>query len=104
MTKWIEVATADELAIGQMKTFDIDDEPLLLINLNGVYHVVQDICTHDGAELAGGEIEGDEIICPRHGAHFCIKTGEATCPPAYEPITTYDVKVEQDKIWVAWED
>ena len=104
MAKWIDIATVDELATGEMKTFDIDDEPLLLINLNGAYHVIQDICTHDGAELAGGDIEGNEIICPRHGAHFCIETGEATCPPAYEPISTYKVNVEQGKVWVFWEE
>ncbi len=37
----------------------------------GQFFAIEDICTHDGAELAGGEIEGTEIICPRHGARFC---------------------------------
>jgi len=48
----------------------------------GAYFAIEDICTHDGAELTGGAIEGTEIICPRHGARFCLRTGEALSPPA----------------------
>jgi 3-phenylpropionate/trans-cinnamate dioxygenase ferredoxin subunit len=59
------------------------------------------VCTHDGTVLTSGNpIEGDEIVCPRHGARFCVKTGEALSPPAYEPTATFPVKVEDGKVYV----
>jgi 3-phenylpropionate/trans-cinnamate dioxygenase ferredoxin subunit len=64
------------------------------------YYAVEDVCTHDGEPLAGGEIEGTQIICPRHGARFCLRTGEALTPPAYEPIRTYETKMEAGRLWV----
>ena len=41
----------------------------------GEFFAVEDVCTHDGAELTGGAVEGAEIVCPRHGARFCLRTG-----------------------------
>jgi 3-phenylpropionate/trans-cinnamate dioxygenase ferredoxin subunit len=64
------------------------------------YYAIEDICTHDGAPLTGGEIEGAEIICPRHGARFCLRTGEALTPPAYEPVRVYETKIEAGHLWV----
>ena len=60
-----------------------------------VFHVVE-----LGAELAGGLIEGTEIICPRHGARFCLRTGQAMSPPAYEPIKAFETRIEADHVWV----
>ena len=51
------------------------------------------MCTHDGGELAGGAVEGDVVICPRHGARFCLRTGAALTPPAYEPVRTYETRI-----------
>ena len=50
--------------------------------------------------LTGGEIEGTEIICPRHGARFCLRTGEALTPPAYEPVRVFETKIEHEHLWV----
>ncbi len=51
-------------------------------------------------QLTGGEIEGTEIICPRHGARFCLRTGEALTPPAYEPVRVFETKIENGHLWV----
>ncbi|HHQ42086.1 MAG TPA: non-heme iron oxygenase ferredoxin subunit, partial [Chromatiales bacterium] len=59
-----------------------------------------DVCTHDGGCLAGGDIEGREVVCPRHGARFDLLTGEATAPPAYEPVHVFPVKVEGGRVYV----
>jgi 3-phenylpropionate/trans-cinnamate dioxygenase ferredoxin subunit len=50
--------------------------------------------------LAGAEIEKCEIICPRHGARFDLRTGDALTPPAYEPIKTFNVREENGRILV----
>ena len=95
---WYPVATTNEFITTSFKTIFVNDVKILLIHLNNRYYAIEDLCTHDGGDLSGGEIEGDEIICPRHGARFCITTGEALTPPAYEDIQTYPLKIEGDTI------
>jgi 3-phenylpropionate/trans-cinnamate dioxygenase ferredoxin subunit len=97
---WYLAATKNEFKTDHFKTVFIDDIKILIIHLNGRFYAIQDLCTHDGGDLAGGEIEDDEIICPRHGARFCIMTGEVRTPPAYEDIETFPVKLDGDDIWL----
>ncbi len=98
---WHNVAHTSELAHhGDRKTVFVDEVKILLINLNGKIYAIEDLCTHDGGDLAGGEIEGDEIICPRHGARFCITNGEVRTPPAYEDIQSFPTKIENNVVWI----
>jgi 3-phenylpropionate/trans-cinnamate dioxygenase ferredoxin subunit len=66
----------------------------------GEYFAIEDICTHDGAELTGGDIEGQEIICPRHGARFCLRTGAALSPPAYEAVNVFETRITDGRLWI----
>ncbi len=100
MTVWTDVANADELLPGAYKVVDVDDVLIAVFNINGEYFAIEDNCTHDGECLTGGDIEGEEIICPRHGARFNIKTGEALTAPAYEPAATFPVRIENNVIQV----
>lgn len=100
MSNWQDVIKADEIPSGEYKDFIINDIDILIVNLNGHYYAIENLCTHDGADLSSGEIEGDEIICPRHGARFCVKTGEVTCPPAYEDIEAFPTRVEDGMVQV----
>jgi 3-phenylpropionate/trans-cinnamate dioxygenase ferredoxin subunit len=83
MSDWITVARAGELAPGSHRVVDVDGAAVVVFNLGGEYHAIEDVCTHDGGQLTGGTVEGEEIVCPRHGARFCIRTGEALTAPAY---------------------
>jgi 3-phenylpropionate/trans-cinnamate dioxygenase ferredoxin component len=60
----------------------------------------EDVCTHDGGGLAGGAVEGDQVICPRHGARFCLRTGRALSAPAYEPVRSYMTRVSDGVVEV----
>lgn len=100
MTDWMTVAKVGELESGQWRTVDVNGTLIAVINYNGEYFAIEDVCTHDGGQLTGGEVQGDEIICPRHGAVFCIRTGKALEAPAYEPIPTFPVRVEGGEIQV----
>jgi Ferredoxin subunits of nitrite reductase and ring-hydroxylating dioxygenases len=100
MSNWVNVARMDELKPGTWRVVDIDDVMIAVFNIDGKYYAIEDVCTHDGGILTGGEVEDSEIICPRHGARFCIKTGEALTPPAYEPVSTFPVRVEGDMVQV----
>lgn len=100
MSDWIDVATVNELAPGERRVIDIEGAMIAVFNLDGTYYAIEDICTHDGGELADGELEGDEIICPRHGARFCVKTGAVKAPPAFQSIDTFPVRVDNGMIQV----
>lgn len=100
MSDWTDVAEADQLKPGDYRIVDIDDVEIAVINCDGHVYAIEDVCTHDGGVLTGGEIDGCEIQCPRHGARFNIETGEALSAPAYEPIATFPVRIEGGMVQV----
>lgn len=94
MSDWIDVAPTEELGPGSFRVVELEDTSVAVFNLDGQFYAIEDVCTHDYGQLTGGTLEGGEIVCPRHGAHFDIKTGEALSAPAYEPVETFPVRVE----------
>lgn len=98
MSEWVAVCPVEQLAAGEHKVVDLDGAQVAVFNLEGKYYAIEDVCTHDGGVLTGGPVEGDQIVCPRHGARFCIKTGEALTPPAFEATATFPVRVENGTI------
>ena len=97
---FVKVAQTDELQPGQMKAVDAGDDRILIVNVNGEYRALDETCTHALAGLSEGEIVGGELECPLHGATFDLDTGEALSPPASQPLTTYQVRVEGGDILV----
>jgi 3-phenylpropionate/trans-cinnamate dioxygenase ferredoxin subunit len=100
VSDWTTVAAVGELAPGTCKVADVDGTVVAVFNIDGEYFAIEDVCTHDGGELASGTLEGDQIVCPRHGARFCIRTGEALSAPAYEPTAKFPVRVENGTVQV----
>ena len=94
------MAPADAVPPGEHRVFDVDDTPVAVFNVDGELFAIHDICTHDGETLTGGPVEGTEIVCPRHGARFSLRTGEVLAPPAYEPVRTYGVKLQDGRLWL----
>jgi 3-phenylpropionate/trans-cinnamate dioxygenase ferredoxin component len=90
---WLTVAPAASIAPGDYAQVEVDATLVAVFNIAGKFFAIDDLCTHDGGELAGGALEGDVVICPRHGARFCLRTGAALTPPAYEPVRTYETRV-----------
>ena len=82
MAKWITVLPVDELQPGMHTLVKLKQVQLLLVNVAGEFYAIENICSHDGGVLSGGEICGAEITCPRHGARFDIKTGVVLSPPS----------------------
>ena len=100
MADWVTVAGVDEIPPGAWRTIDVDGARIAVFNVGGTFYAIEDVCTHDGGILTGGSVEGAEIICPRHGARFCIKTGAALSAPAYEPTATFPVRIENGTVQV----
>ena len=94
------MARVDDFKAGARKIIDIDGTQIVVFNLDGKYYAIEDVCTHDGGQLTGGEVEGDQIICPRHGARFCIRTGAALTAPAYEPTSTFPLRIANGEVQV----
>lgn len=99
MDEWIKVCAQDELLPGEFKVVWDDDTAIAVYNLEGNLYAIEDVCTHDGGELAGGEVCGFEVECPRHGARFDVRTGEVKEAPATEPVASFPVRVEEGVIF-----
>ncbi|OAI12962.1 ferredoxin [Methylomonas lenta] len=100
MSDWIDVVADSALADGEHVVVDVDGYEVAIFKIDGQCYAIEDVCTHDGAEIASGELDGDEIICPRHGARFCVKTGEVKSPPAYEDIATFPIRLVEGRVQV----
>ncbi|MEI6333943.1 MAG: non-heme iron oxygenase ferredoxin subunit [Methylococcaceae bacterium] len=100
MSDWINVIAETALADGENIVIDIDGADVAVFKVDGGFYAIEDVCSHDGGEIASGELDGDEIICPRHGASFCVKTGVVKSPPAYENIHCFSVRIDNGKVQV----
>ena len=100
MSAWIRVCATSELLPGERKVAEVDGTMVAVFNIDGELYAIEDVCTHDGGELASGTLDGFEIECPRHGARFDVRNGAARSPPAYEPTAKLPVKVESGAVFV----
>ena len=100
MSDWTNVAATGEFGSDQYRVVDLGDTAIAVFDLDGEYFAIEDVCTHDFGILTGGCVEGGRIMCPRHGAWFDIRAGEALTPPAYEPVATFPVRVHEGMIQV----
>ena len=100
MAAWHKIAETGDPGPGVVRMFEVAGEYVALCNVEGEYHAVEDVCTHDGGPLDQGELDGDEIECPRHGARFCVKTGKALCLPAIVGLRVFPVKLEGNAVLV----
>jgi nitrite reductase/ring-hydroxylating ferredoxin subunit len=98
---WHEVARTSDLDPGEVMYVEVGNDPVALINLEGEFFALSDICTHQEASLSDGEIYGDEIECPLHGGAFEIRTGMPANFPVVVPVETYAVKTEGEAVFVA---
>ncbi len=100
MPDWIRVCARSELLPGEYRVAWDGDAAIAVFNIDGELYAIEDVCTHDGGELTGGELHGFEIECPRHGARFDVRTGRVTRLPAVRPVKTYATRVNDGEIEV----
>lgn len=98
--EWIDIGPVEAVTDSASLSTEVDGYPIVVARCGDSLFAVEDRCTHDGESLAGAEIDKCEIICPRHGARFDLRTGDALTPPAYEPIRTFNVRQEAGRILV----
>jgi 3-phenylpropionate/trans-cinnamate dioxygenase ferredoxin component len=96
----INVCTVSELPTGERKLVEWEDLEIGVFNCRGEYFAIEDRCSHDDGPLAEGEFDAGTctVECPRHGSLFDLRTGRPKTLPAYEPVETFPVRVEDDTV------
>ncbi len=79
MAQFIRVASTADLAPGEAKCVEVAGKKLALFNLEGNFYAIDDTCTHRGGPLSEGEVSGEEVTCPWHGAIYNVTSRPARC-------------------------
>lgn len=98
--EFITVGSIDDLPPGERLFVEIDDLQIVVFNIGGEYYAAADLCSHDNAPLGDGNLDGYEVTCPRHGARFDVRSGEALTLPAVVGIPIYPVLVVKNDIQI----
>jgi 3-phenylpropionate/trans-cinnamate dioxygenase ferredoxin subunit len=96
----IDVCPVSELPAGERRLVALDDIEIGVFNCGGTLYAIEDRCSHDDGPLAEGPLDeaACTVECPRHGAIFDLKTGRPRTLPAYEPVDTFPVIIDNDMI------
>ena len=104
MSRQIQLGSVDELAPGQRKLAFIEGRSIVLFNVAGTLHAIDNACPHNGASVASGLLDGCVLRCPAHGLRFDLRTG---CMPGASgglSLTTFPVRVVAGKLVVSLDD
>jgi 3-phenylpropionate/trans-cinnamate dioxygenase ferredoxin component len=101
-SEMIDICKVDELPPGGMRMVEWEDLEIGIFNCKGEIYAIEDRCSHDNGTLVEGELDQEKctVECPRHGSLFDLRTGKPLTLPAYVPVETFPVTVEEDTIKV----
>ncbi len=98
--RWARVAAVSEVPAGALRAVSTDVGAVVLANVDGDIYALEDRCSHQDYPLSAGELEGDELECPFHGARFDVCSGRALQLPAITPVRSYQVDVRDGDIYI----
>ena len=97
---FIKVVNVQDVPVGKAKQVTINGRALAVFNVGGTFYAIDDTCPHRGAPLWEGDLQGQEVTCPWHGARFDVTSGANLSPPAQSGVGSYKVQVVGDEIQV----
>ena len=97
---FITVGAPADVVPGTAARIVAGGEEIAIFNVGGEFFATADVCSHDEASLADGELFGHVVECPRHGARFDVRTGKPLSLPAVYPVKTFEVRVVDDQLQV----
>ncbi|MCH2405000.1 MAG: non-heme iron oxygenase ferredoxin subunit [Nitrosopumilus sp.] len=100
LSEWIKAGNLEQVKEGQLFGFTHGDKKILLANLKGKIHATDLICTHANADLSTGFLSEDGVRCPLHLSVFNLENGEPQNLPAENPLKVYNVKIDNNEIYV----
>lgn len=98
--EYLDIAPASELPNGERLFVEVESKSLVIFNIADQFFAIGDICSHDDGPVGDGDLEGFNVVCPRHGGEFDVRTGKAVQLPAVVDIPAYPVKVVDGMIQV----
>jgi 3-phenylpropionate/trans-cinnamate dioxygenase ferredoxin subunit len=98
--EFIGIATMDEIPNGGRLFVEIDAQSIVVFNIDGQFYAIADVCSHDDGPLGDGDLDGFQVVCPRHGARFDVRTGKVLSLPAVVDIPAYPVRVAEGEIQI----
>ncbi len=100
MPELIDICPLEKLPPGAMRMISWEDLEIGIFNCAGDLLAIEDRCSHDDGNLVEGELDEQTctIECPRHGSVFDLRTGKPLNLPAYVPVDTFAVSVEDGLI------
>lgn len=104
MSDFVRVCSVSDIPDPGKAVFEVNDCFIVVFHVDGKFYALEDRCTHDGGALGEGTLEGTQIVCPRHGARFDIRTGEALTMPAVTDTPSYEIRVEGENVLVKTDD
>ena len=100
MSTLVKVAETKDVAPGMGKVVAAEGRSVALFNVAGTFYAIDNPCTHRGVPLGEGELAGEVVTCPWHGAKFNVKTGEVLAPPAQNGVRSFPVKIQGNDVLV----
>lgn len=100
MSEFVRVAKVSEISNPGKLLVEVEDQLIVIVQVDGQFFAIDDVCTHDGGPLGEGNLVGHTIACPRHGAKFDVRSGAALTMPATEATGVHSVRVEAGEIFV----
>ncbi len=97
---YYQAAQIEDIKPGEAFLTEVGGVEIVICNVSGEYYAIEDVCSHDGSSFDTACVESRRITCPRHGADFDVTTGEALTPPAFSPVQTYPVRVQNGVVEV----
>jgi 3-phenylpropionate/trans-cinnamate dioxygenase ferredoxin subunit len=94
------VCAVADVPVGEVRAVTCGERSIALANVGGELHAIDNLCTHDGGPLGDGRLDGDRVLCPRHGAAFDARSGRALTLPAVGGVRAYEVTVEGDDVYI----
>ncbi|MBI2909657.1 MAG: non-heme iron oxygenase ferredoxin subunit [Chloroflexi bacterium] len=97
---YVKLCRTDAVPPGELRQFNAGGEEILVANLEGKYSCLAARCTHAGAPLAEGEMDGNVLVCPWHGSRFGVGDGSVLLGPAQKPLKVYAAEVRDGYVWI----
>ncbi len=104
MSEFVKAVRVAEVVEAGKLMLEIADRLVVVLHIDGQFFCIDDVCTHDGGPLGEGQLCGFELACPRHGARFDVRTGEAKTMPATESTVVHEIKLDGDDLYVRLHD
>ena len=104
MSEFQRACAVDEVPENGAVHVDIGDTPVAVVNSDGDFYAIYDVCSHEEVPLSEGDIEGTTIECWLHGSCFDLATGKPTGLPATKPVPVYPVKIDGGDVFVRLSD